>query len=503
MTHDPLISTALLGTARMSAMPPPPHPSLEKTWQAIDRENPAAAVLQALALSRTLRMAGAGTVLNSGETSISPPEKHQPLPAAGVDLAMRLLSGEFPEILPEWMGLATATNRTLPPRVLPELLAMAAKNRAHRPSAIILAGERGQWIARRHEEFSWLLEASQVGEDAWETGTPPERLAWLCQTRATDPATAAETISSHWPDEDAPFREAILHLVSESPQPCDESWLESLALADRRQDIRELATISLVKIPGTAFHTRATSRIRDHVKIQRRLMKRTIAIEPPAAFDPAWAADGIREKPPRGIGEKAWWLRQLVSLIPLDQWPGLLDIPQDDLFSLPREKDWQEPLLAGWMESAIRFPHRSLAGKFVPFVSTLDPCPAGSPTQPQVIQGILGKLPATAQFTILDKLAKTLAPPFALDLLARTGSHPPEGHGKAILSILDEAISRRTTFLTRPQARSLAICIPPTQIQSRLERLAKLPALSSPAEEFATTLEFRRTMLSHFSDPEH
>lgn len=501
MTTDLLISTALLGTARMSALPHAPHPSVEKTWQAIDPENAAAAILQALALTRALHLAGAGTVALSDESAVSPPEKFAPLPAAWVDLALRLLTGEFPEILPEWMRLATAVRRTLPPRALPELLAMATQNKELRPTAITLAGERGLWIARRHSEFQWLLETSEAEEGAWENGSPAERIAWLRQTRSHDPSAAAEIISSHWAAEDAPMRESILRLVSESPHPCDEKWLESLALRDRRQEIRELATKSLVEIPGTSFHTRAAARLRDHLKIERRLLKRFIAIDPPAAFDPTWAADGLKEKPPAGIGEKAWWLRQIVSLIPLDELPGLLDIPADDLFSLSREKDWQEPLIAGWIESAQRFPTRSLTGKFIPFLSTLDPWPTGTLAQPQVFQRIMEKLPVAEQYAILDKLAKTLPPPFALDLLARTASHPPDGHGNAILSVLDDSLSASTNFLTRPQARALAICIPPSQIQSHMERLAKLPNLSSVAEEFATTLEFRRTMISQFQLP--
>lgn len=501
MTTDPLISTALLGTARMPALPPAPDPSLEKVWQAIAPENPAAAILQALALTRALHLAGAGTVALSEEPAVCPPEKFGMLPAAGADLALRLLSGEFAEILPEWMRLATAARRTLPPRALPELLAMATKNKGLRPAAITLAGERGLWIARRHSEFQWLLETSEAEEGAWEDGSPAERLAWLRQTRANDPTAAAEIIISHWPAEDAPMRDAILRLVSENPHPCDETWLESLALRDRRQEIRELATISIVEISGTPFHARATARLRDHVKIQRRLMKRIIAIEPPAAFDPAWAADGLKEKPPGGIGEKAWWLRQIVARIPLDEFPGLLDIPADDLFSLTRETDWQEPLIAGWIESAQRFPTRSLAGKFIPFLATLVPWPAGTLPQSQIIQRVLEKLPVGDQYAILDKLAKTLPPPIALDLLARTASHPPDGHGNAILAVLHDALSATANFLTRPQARALAICIPPAQIQPTLERLAKLPNLSAAAEEFATTLEFRRTMISQFQLP--
>lgn len=406
---------ALLGTARMSALPPAPDPSLEKAWQAIDTENPAAALLQALALTRALHLAGTDTVPLSEEPAVSPPEKFGPLPAAGVDLALRL--------------------------------------------------------------------------------------AWLRQTRANDPTAAAGIITSHWPAEDAPTREAILRLVSENPHPCDEAWLETLALKDRRQEIRDLATRSLVEIPGTAFHARATARLRDHVKIQRRLLKRVITIEPPAAFDPAWAADGLKEKPPGGIGEKAWWLRQIVSRMPLDQWPGLLGISQDDLFSLSREEDWEKVLIAGWIESAERFPSRALAEIFIPFIAPMNPWPYTAIPKSLVIKTILEKLPPTTQFAILDKLAIMIERPVSLEFLAHIANHPPAGQGEAILHALEKELTANNSVLNRPQARALAICIPPSQIQPTLERLAKLPNLSSAAEEFATILEFRRTLLNQFTSP--
>jgi hypothetical protein len=483
----------------MSAMPPAPDPCLEETWKKLDSENLAAAILSALALTRTLRIAGAETLATSEETVVCPSEKNGYLPAIGIDLAMRLLSGEFPEILPEWMLLATATDLILPPRVLPELLSMAGKNQSLRAAASRLAGERGLWIARRNPEFSWLLEGSEVGEDAWETGQPSQRIAWLRQTRADHPSAAADVIASHWAGEDAAMREGIMRLVSEDPQPCDDGWLESLALADRRQDIRELAAVSLMKIPASAFRARAIARLRGCVKTERRLLKRIITVTPPAAYDPAWAADGIKEKPLQGIGEKAWWLRQITAQVPLEDWPDLLSLDRDELFSVSREKDWEESLLAGWIESARRFPDRAISELFIPFIAKTEPWPQGAHLRPQLLQGLLESLPADQRYDILDQLAKILEPPFALDLLARCGSPDSGGKGKAILSLLDREMSEKSTYLTRPQARALAICIPPAQIKPCLERLAKLPSISPPAEEFATVLEFRRTLPNHFT----
>ena len=306
MTSEPLISAALLGTARSPVLPAAPDAALEEIWHAIPRENPAAALLQALALTRSLHRAGAKpqSVPDANGRSPCPPESRELLPAAAIDFARRLLAGEFPELLREWIHHATATGKILPARALPEFLAAATQSPALRDAVPQLVGERGFWIARRHSQFSWLLESSSsVEETDWTDGPPAARLAWLRQTRAANPDYAATLIASHWPDQDAAMRESMVSHVADQPHPCDEAWLESLALKDRRQEIRDSAARALMALPDSAYLRRALDRARQFVGIKRQFFKSSIHIEEPAVFDPTWADDGIKAKPPQGTGE--------------------------------------------------------------------------------------------------------------------------------------------------------------------------------------------------------
>lgn len=501
MTHDPLLSAALLGTARLTALPPAPDPALAATWQAIGMGNPAAAVLQALAMTRAMKRAGVKAAAAPECDEACPEEARPELPPAAIDAGMRLLKGEFPELLPEWLRLAETSGRVAPGRVLPELLAAATKERSLRSAARGIAGERGRWIARRRAEFAWLLEETAVPDHAWDDGLPAERLAWLRQTRAAEPERAAQAIAASWSGEEPAMRENILRVVAADPQPCDEPWLEALGSKDRRQDTRDLAAAALSQIAGSAFRQRAIDRVRGLVKIERRLLKRVIVAEPPAAFDPGWAADGLKEKPPQGTGEKAWWLRQAVALVPLADWPELLGCTPDELFSLSVDGDWREPLLLGWLDSARRLPSRALPEHSLAFIATREPWPAAALPKHLVLAGVLEAMPAAARVTALDAIAKHLPPLLALDLFARIGEAPPAGAGKALLGLLDQAVAAHPASLTRPQARALAVCVPHDGIQARLVAISKLPELSTAAEEFATTLEFRRTLLSHFATP--
>ncbi len=501
MTRDPLIATALLGTARMQQVPSAPHADLETTWSAIRIDDPADVVLQALALTRAMHRGG--TKLRDENESVTAlgvvPE---PLLSGGaVDTLIRLLNGEFPDILPEWLGIAFTSDRVLPGRVLPELLAAATKDHSLRALTRKLAGERGKWIAARHQTFSWIIDGQIVEENSWEDGSPVERLAWLRQTRQVDPSRALEAVTSHWSGEDAAMRESILKLISENPLPSDEAWLEEHALTDRRQGVRDLAAVSLVCLPDSAFRKRALGRIDSCVKIQRRLLKRTITVEPPGAFDPSWAADGIKEKPPQGTGEKAWWLRQMVAMVPIADWPELLDCRAEELFSLSIDSDWKEVILLGWLDSARRMPSGSLPEHLIRLFATLTPQPTALPAKNVLLAGLFGGMPIALRFSLLDEFANELQPLLVLEILANCRQAPPPGTGNKILSVLDAAIGVHFHTLTRPQGRALAICIPAAGIQQRLEAIAKLPELSSAAEEFATTLEFRRSLISHFKLP--
>lgn len=508
MTTDPLIAASLLGTARLTALPPAPDAALEAAWQGIAMENPAAGVLQALGLLHALCRAGACTIEAPETGEECPPEELPLLPAAAVDSLLRLLQGEFPEILPEWLRLAAGSSRVLPGRALPDLLDAASKRQALRPWVGPLVGQRGLWIARRRPQFSWLLEEATVAEDAWEVGQPAERLAWLRQTRAANPELAAETITSHWAKEEGGFRESILRLVAAQPMACDEAWLEGMALKDRRQNTRELAAAALSVMEGSAFRQRAIVRLQACVKVEGG----GFVVTPPAAFDPAWAADGLKEKPPQGMGEKGWWLRQIVAAVPLDALPAAFGLTEAELFTIPRDADWKGELELGWIDSARATPAHALAECCVPFLVKLAPWPlaAGISLGALLLQ-LLAALPPAGRFAILDAVALELHPAMALDLLASVAEAPPPGSGGAIMAVLDVALATPTpatreqalanpvTLLTRPQARALAICVPQDAIQQRLEALSRLPQLTAAAEEFATTLEFRRSLLFQFA----
>jgi hypothetical protein len=73
----------------------------------------------------------------------------------------------------------------------------------------------------------------------------------------------------------------------------------------------------------------------------------------PAACDKAMQRDGVVAKPARGIGEKAWWLRQLVSAIPVAHWETQWQASAADIVQAAAATEFSEALLDGLILAAV------------------------------------------------------------------------------------------------------------------------------------------------------
>ncbi|RYD35990.1 MAG: hypothetical protein EOP86_07110, partial [Verrucomicrobiaceae bacterium] len=159
MNPDPFSTLMLLGTARLKEPPAAPFPVLEKAWAALDwSRQPETAALSGCAL-RTAAI-GAGWIPPSGFAEEAPcePETRPAVPHAAALILRRILDGEAPECLEEWLTLCLKRNFIVHPRDLPPLFERAVRSREIRPAIAAVAGNRGAWLARR-EDLEDLLPA--------------------------------------------------------------------------------------------------------------------------------------------------------------------------------------------------------------------------------------------------------------------------------------------------------------------------------------------------------
>ncbi|MFE3449507.1 DUF5691 domain-containing protein [Nonomuraea sp. NPDC059194] len=264
-------------------------------------------------------------------------------PAAAARLGW-ILDGRHPRLLPEWLALAAATGRRVPPRLLPELLDKGARDRSIRPFLGVLAGRRGRWLAGLNPAWSYLLAEPtglQAGTaESWELGGHGDRLAYLERLRASDPGAARRLLEQAWEKETPDDRAQFLALLGEGLSMADEPFLESV-LDDRRREVRQQAADLLTRLPGSRLAGRMAERAAGCLAVR----DDRIVVEPPAACDRGMERDGIRARPPRGTGERAWWLQQVVARAPLRMW--------DTALLRAKIPEWGREVRSGWVRAAV------------------------------------------------------------------------------------------------------------------------------------------------------
>ncbi|MFF5245183.1 DUF5691 domain-containing protein [Streptosporangium sp. NPDC000095] len=337
---EDLVSTALVGTDRR------PLPGQEASE----------VELLGRAAVHTLRMRAGRRPVAAGEPpAVAAPEEQPAVSRAAGERLSRILGGEQPRMLTEWLETAAARGYRLSPHLLPELLDHAAKDRSIRPHLGVLAGNRGRWLAGLNPAWAFLLEevtgAAATGSDEvseiWEFGTFGDRRVHLGALRATDPARARELLAAGWEKETAEDRAAFLEVLVTGLSPDDEPFLEA-ALDDRRREVRNQAADLLTRLPGSRLALRMAERVARYVTVSGG----EIHVTPPVACDSSMERDGIRAKPPRGTGERSWWLQQAVARTPLGVWPRLLGRPPRDLVRM-KVVDWGRELMAGWVRASV------------------------------------------------------------------------------------------------------------------------------------------------------
>ncbi len=338
-------------------MPPTSADSVGALLSRLNTGEPEKTLLNAAAILALHRRAGRlPTKTKTPAPAPCPAEKMPECTShAGQHLSL-MLNGHYDDLLPEWLGALAGRGQRAPVEYLPALLDVGASKADLRTAILPVVGRRGQWLAEQNGNWGFVV--GPVDEtERWETGNKAQRVALLSQLRQRDPAQARELVQSTWGQEVAPDRWAFLQAFRLGLSMADEPFLEE-ALDDRAKDVRSAAADLLRQLPKSRLCARMAERVSQLIKWKGG-KKPGFVVTLPEACDQDMERDGVQGKPTQGaqvIGEKSYWLAQMVNALSLTAWERLCDKlpPTEIVRAAAHSKDWSALLLDGLREAASR-----------------------------------------------------------------------------------------------------------------------------------------------------
>lgn len=349
-----LATAALLGTDRR----PPDWPVLDGPVGAllghIPRDSVEKALLQTMGVLGTCQLAG---VLPNKEDSAPVPAAEERSPKdTRVELLAGILTDGPARLQAEAFQKVAAAGRHLPHGLLPKALECARRCAALRPSLLGVLGKRGAWLAAQNEAWAYAVgngDVEPLSDDDWQHGTLDQRRLYITELRRRDSTKARELITAALSSDGARERTAFIQCLTTSLSLGDEDLLEA-SLTDKSKEARQAAGHLLASLPGSRYMQRMQTRVGAMLKKEKQFLRgTTFTIEAPLTYDAAWKPDLVEEIKPKGenLGERAWWLSQLVACTPLEWWKSQMSMSAAELVAWANKSDWKASLLQGWAEA--------------------------------------------------------------------------------------------------------------------------------------------------------
>jgi hypothetical protein len=352
-----LVPIAMIGTERQSA-PLPAWPGA--IGQAVEQAaqsagDPATAALRVAAVLAACGLAGVqGRLWSEALPGAAPADSTPALADAALIRTIRWAFAEGPLRLHHEICVAIAgAGLRLPPSLLPDALELGRRSTALRPALLPVLGERGLWLAAQRDEWRYGAGVSARAEDdaAWSDGGFEQRRAFLAAERRREPAAARERLAQVLAALPARERADLAVELGAGLSADDEPLLETLR-ADRSKEVRQVALKLLLRLPHAAHPQRAVARLAPLLVHERVSLRKRWQIDAPAAAPDEWKADNVDSARPaqETLGERAWWLYQLVRQVPLPWWTERTGLDAPGLIEWAAGTDWAEALLRGWRD---------------------------------------------------------------------------------------------------------------------------------------------------------
>ncbi len=356
-----ITAAALLGTERQPFAPPAAPGDLGALLARLPADSEAALLGAAAAVALGQRAGTLPIIVQTARPEPCPADS-QPVcsPRAAQGFSV-MLGGRHREALPEMLSALALTGGRVPETLLPELLKAGRQQKELRPAILPVIGFRGRWLAAQNRDWAFadqlLLETAESPEQVWAEGSREARLSALLGLRQTNPAQALSLLQTTWAAETADDRAAFLAALATGLSLADEPFLEA-ALDDRGKEVRRVAADLLARLLESAFVRRMIARAEPLLVGKRSLLGGfSLEVTLPGECDKSMERDGIVLKPSdRNMGDKAWWLCQMVGSIPLGHWTQTWQRKPKEILEAASKTVWEIALRRGWETAAQRQP---------------------------------------------------------------------------------------------------------------------------------------------------
>ena len=358
--HD-LVTASLIGTERTgvpdTGVPGQPGPAgARRLIPAPD--DPAALLLDRAALLTVARRGGRPAGHAEPPPEAEPDPAPAVSPAAGRRLA-RMLGGEHPDLLAEWLTATVARDRRAPGHLLPALLDRARRVSPSDPELRRLAaeagGSRARWLAGLNPDWTFVTAHAGAGPDAWRLGGKSQRRGYLAALRARDPGAARDLISQSWEAAAGPERVMFLSVMANAGLSLADEPLLEAALDERDAEVRGWAAHLLARLPGSALGQRMARRALDCIRIESGVRGTRLVVIPPTRGDAAMRRDGVTSgkggRPQEGDA-RSHLLHEVLARTPLRTWTGQFGRTPEQILAVPSGA--RAPVLfTGWSRAAM------------------------------------------------------------------------------------------------------------------------------------------------------
>lgn len=364
-TRRSMRTTAMLGTERVSEALIGDG-DLGQIFVTIDAQHPgsapdarASALLSKIAAAIAFQRAGRRLpTATQSERPAAGPDAHPPLSRRGQrQLATLLREGPHSQLLPEWLEAAARQGVRPPARALPALLEAGRTQPDIRRHVIEVIGPRGLWLATFNPLWAYAAQVTKEDDTApdpvvLEQAAHAERVASLRAWRRVDSVAARYWLEGVLGSERARERAALLAAMEVSLGPDDEPLLES-RLDDRAKDVRAQAALLLSRLPSSKLVHRMETRAAGHIVwCVHPEGVGDLAIELPSKLDDATRRDGVVEQPTHRSGKRAWWLYQILAMVPPSRWTDRFKATPREIVRAGLRTDWADLLVGAWAEAS-------------------------------------------------------------------------------------------------------------------------------------------------------